>query len=826
MIISLNWIKEYTDTTMPIDALKTLIGARLVEIESTTDLGQKYQGIVIARVIECKDLEGSDHLHVTKIDDSGVIPDVERDENGYVQVVCGAPNVTAGQMIVWLPPRTIVPNTFEDAEPFVLEARKLRGAMSNGMIASARELDLYDEHVGILALDVDAIAGTPFADVYGLNDYVFDIENKSLTHRPDTFGIIGFAREVAAVQGKGFTTPAWLMTAANTSLEASNDELSVAIDDPELSARYQAVVIKGIDGSKVSSLQIQSKLARIGMRPISAVVDVTNYLMMLTGQPLHAFDYDKLKQLNNGKIDIHVRGGREDETLELIDGRTIQLAPEDIVIANGETAIALAGAMGGSATEIDDSTTSIVLESATFNLYNLRTTQMRHGIFSEAITRFTKGQPAALTAPVLAEAIRMLEEYSQLSVSSMVESYPHPLAQTTITLTSEWINQLLGTKFSADDIVEILANAEFESVVKDQQIAVTAPYWRADIHIPEDIAEEVGRLSGFDSIEQALPTRSFTAIRPAGLDQLRSRVRDILVTAGSNEVLSYSFVHGNILTKANQKPADSYRITNSISPDLQYYRQTLTPSLLSLVHPNIKQGFDIFSLFEINKSHPKEHGLTDEGVPAEVEMIALVTTCKKSPQGAAFYQAKKILEFLGTSLGLELVFVPVESEPGYAVTAPFEFRRSAFVSDKASGTFIGIVGEYKALVRNNFKAPDYTAGFEIDAEGLLTAVEALGPDYTPMSRFPSTERDLCFQVTTSTAYGAVVACVETALSETSLEFSCKPLDIYQAEDSVTKNVTLRIRLTSHDKTLTGDETAAVIDEVVRKVSDTLGAILI
>ncbi|HEV7952196.1 MAG TPA: phenylalanine--tRNA ligase subunit beta, partial [Candidatus Saccharimonadales bacterium] len=618
MIISTNWLKKFTDIDVSIDELAALIGSRLVEIEEVVDLGKKYQGIIVSKVVECEKLEGSDHLNVTKIDDGGKATDVERDENGFVQVVCGAPNVRAGMLVAWLPPNSTVPESYNDPEPFVLGARKLRGVMSNGMLSSAKELDLFEDHTGILEVDADAAPGSDFAEVYELNDYLLDIENKSLTHRPDAFGIVGFAREVAAIQGSAFTTPGWLMQ-----MEPHFDEQlhgivapSVTIDDSKLSARFQAVVLRSADGAAQSPVHIQSYLARIGMRPINAVVDVTNYLMMLSGQPMGIYDYDKILALDS-EARIHVRNGREGETLELLDGRMIELSVEDIVVAAGETAIGLAGAMGGANTVVDAQTKNIMIEAATFNLYSLRATQMRHGIFSEAITRFTKGQPAELTAPVLAEATRLMGEYAGAQVvTDIVEAYPGKKDPQQISIPIATINETLGSKFMAADITETLRNVEFAvELVDDLVIKVTAPYWRADIHIPEDIIEEVGRLNGFDMIEPALPLRDFTAVRPTTFDTLRAQVRKSLVRAGANEVLTYSFVHGEVLQKADQDVANSYRITNSISPDLQHYRQTLTPSLLGLVHPNIKQGYDQFALFEVNKTHPKQHGLTDENVP-------------------------------------------------------------------------------------------------------------------------------------------------------------------------------------------------------------------
>lgn len=835
MIISVNLLKQFTAIDVPIDELATLIGARLVEIEKVIDLGAKYKDVVVARVAESKRMEGSDHLNVVKLDDGAKTLDIERDENGYIQVVCGAANVREGMLVAWLPPNTVVPETYGKPEPFILSARKLRGVVSNGMIASPRELDLYDEHAGILELDKDIALGESFAKAYEFDDYLLDIENKSLTHRPDCFGIIGFAREVAAIQGRPFKTPDWLAhtTPAFSHNQTTIETPRITIDNPELSARYQAVVLSDADGAATSPLQIQTYLSRVGVRPINAVVDVTNYLMLLTGQPMHAFDYDKVVAISGGKADIHVRAGRDNERLALLDGRTITLTSDDIVIAAGETAIGLAGAMGGAATEIDKATKTIILESATFNLYNLRATQMRHGIFSEAITRFTKGQPPELTAPVLATAVQLMAEYAGAKqVSDVAESYPNPPSSSTIKLAAETVNGVLGTNHTIEDMLATLQNAEFavtmtcDDKAMGEVLCVEAPYWRADIHIPEDVIEEIGRLEGFDSIKPTLPSRDFTAIRPTQFDHLRSEIRRTLVRAGVNEVLTYSFVHGDILKRAAQKPEDSYRIVNAISPELQYYRQTLTPSLLSAVYTNSKQGYDQFALFELNKVHPKRHGLNDEGVPEEVDMLALTVAGKKPQAGAPYYHAQTILTFLGRALGLELMYAPIETDPNYPVTAPFEYRRSAFVTDKKTDTFLGIVGEYKKSVARAFKLPSYVAGFEVSSPALLEATQKLTSSYTPLSRYPSMEHDICFQVAREVAYRAVADSAASTLTDSSLEISIIPIDIYQPTDGLTKNITLRLKLTAHDRTLTSDEASAVATTVITNVVATTKATVI
>jgi len=817
MIISVNWLKKFTNITGTVDELAALIGSRLVEIESIEDLNQKYKDVIVAKVVECSPLEGSDHLNVTKIDDGGVVADIERDEQGLVQVVCGAPNVHSGMLVAWLPPRCVVPETFNDAEPFVLGARALRGVMSNGMLASAKELDLYDEHDGILEVDIDAAPGSLFAEVYELNDYLLDIENKSLTHRPDAFGVIGFAREIAGIQGLPFETPEWLSVLdAAIENDGSMEAPRIEIQNASLSDRFQALVLSGIDEISKSPILVQTYLARSGVRPISASVDISNYLMLLTGQPSHAYDYDKLKAIAGDDFAIRVRLAREGEKLTLLDGKEIDLDTSDIVIAAGDTVVGLAGIMGGESTLVDASTQNVLLEVATFDLYRMRSSQMRHGIFSEAVTRFTKGIPALLGSPVVSEAVRLLDLYTGARpTSAVVQDYPVSRDPIQIRVSEAQINDTLGTHFTAQDIVDLLQNVGFGVLYEELEAIISVPYWRQDIHIAEDIIEEVGRLAGYDTINLVVPRRDFVAVQPSSFDELRSTVRKSLVRAGANEVLTYSFVHGDMIKKAGQTTDNAYRIVNSISPDLQYYRQSLTPSLLSHVFANIKAGYGSFALFEVNKVHQKLDGLTDENVPVERDSIALVVADAKK-KGDAYYDAKRTLEYVLGVYGISATYRPFSQETD-AVFAPFEPKRSAVIFDELSGLVLGVVGEYRTAVQKAFKLPAFAAGFEVDPRVILELSQQVGQRYQPLSKYPGTERDVCFQVTQTVTYAQVFDAAKSALSETSLITAIEPLDIYQPDSGETKNITLRIKLASYEKTMTNDEATAVINTVIESV---------
>ncbi len=825
MKISVNWLKKFVPELPEIDELTTLIGARLVEIEDVENLGEKYKDVIVSKVISAKKVDGSDHLSLCLIDDGGVREGVERDENGLVQVVCGAPNVRSGIFVAWLPPEAIVPETY-GGEEFKLGARKLMGNMSNGMIASLRELDLGEEHDGILELSVEIFAeklkaGASFADLYELNDYILEVENKSLTHRPDTFGIIGFAREVAGILGQKFATPNWIVGDGD---ENNLVDVKINIEDPELCGNYQVAILDVENVANNPEMTIEKTyLLRSGMRPISTVVDLTNYLMLLSGQPLHAFDYDKLLQISgDDSAEITVRSAKDGEKLLLLDGREIEMKQGDIVIAagsDGGQAIALGGAMGGRSTEIDENTKRIIVESATFNLYNLRNTQMRHGIFSEAITRFTKGQPASLARPVLAEfADKMIGFGAKLKgeIAGVDSSCKAPIV---LEVEFTKINAILGTDYSHQQIVLTLENVGFICEKQDQKLKLTAPTWRTDIHIEEDIAEEVGRLNGYDNIALSLPKRKFEAVEPANIDKLQQEIREILASGGANEILSYSFVHGDLLKTVGQNPDNSYKIINSISPDLQYYRQSLTPSLLAKVNQNIRAGFDEFVLFEFNKITHKALGKNEENVPVEYKNLAVIYAAKSGEN--AFYMAKKQLEFVLAKLNIKAKFTDFEFDSNN-IYAPYESKRSGLIKTEINGqkNNLGVIGEFKKSVQKSLKLPESTAGFELNIDQILLAKGDKMKRFEPISKFQTVERDMSMKLAKTTSFASIEQLFVEKIDEFTAEnikIKLTPLDIY-SDNPETKNVTLRFKISPMDKTLSGDEIHEIMSEFEKQVS--------
>lgn len=755
MKISLNWIKKYVNIGISDEELIRLIGARLVEVEGVIDETEKYNNIYVVKVVSAEKIPDT-HLTLCQID-------VGRKE--MVQVVCGAPNVREGMLACWIAPGAIVPASVHEDTPFVIgERRMLDKYDSNGMLAGADELDFGDDHSGIVEIDPEtARPGDLLKDVFGLEDKILEIENKSLTHRPDAFGIIGFAREVAGILGESFD-----YDYQETTLKPMGN-LSVKILDKGICARYTAVVLEKHGELKKKYLTwADTMLSKSGMKPISEIVDATNFLMLLTGQPLHAFDYDKFVKVGGlSRPEINVRLARKNEKLVLLDDTEVTLNENDIVICSGEKPVALAGAMGGKSTMIDESTRNIIIESATFSLYNLRKTQMAHGIFSEAITRFTKGQPPYQCLKVAEAAAKMLA--GGFKVAEVADTRKAPEKPIMLEISVDEINDLLGTSYDKNLIIRTLENVGFEIKAKSANFHIVVPVWRTDIHIKEDVIEEVGRLLGYDNIEPVLPLHG-TAEENKALS-LKTRVRNILSSYGANEVLTYSFVSAKLLEKAGLDIKNSYRIVNSISPELQLIRQSIVPSLLDKAYMNQKLPVDKFAIFEINKVYQKQWDLDPERVPIEKSRFGLVLAERKN-QGTAYYKAKYYVEKLLKDLNIEIELKPLRAT-GPEVS-PFEKKRAAEIW--ANGGVIGVVGEFRSSVKRNFKLGDYLAGAELDFDKM---VELARPtkivDLEPILD----KRDLT--VETEKTYGEVIARIQEILDHNNLIAKITPLAIYQPE---------------------------------------------
>lgn len=839
MKVSLNQIKQFIDFDLPsTDELVERINSQLGGVEEVVYLGDKYKDARIVQVIECEKHPNADRLNVCKID-AGT--------GELIQVVCGAPNVEAGIWAIWLPPKSVVPATYGDAEPFTLDARELRGVMSNGMLAAGDELALNNDHDGIVVVtEADLAEGTAlqpgasFAELFGLDDTVIDIENKMFTHRPDCFGQLGVAREISAIlQGvtpkeegakdTRYENPDWYWRQPEF-VEVSNSlELDVQNNVTEKVPRFMAVAMSDVT-VRPSPLWLQCALVAMGAKPINNVVDLTNYIMLLTGQPTHAYDYDKLQ----GHM-LTVRMARSGEQASLLNGKTYQLHEDDIVIADANGVVGVGGIMGGSNSEVSVDTNNIVLEAATFDMYTVRKTSMRHGLFTDALTRFNKGQSKLQNDRVLARLTRLLESIVGATQASAIYDISDIADQTDMTtlsgeirITTKFINDRLGIDLTTDQIGNLLRRVNFASYQAEDSSDTTiyvAPFWRTDIELPEDVIEEIGRLYGFDKLPRELPYRR---VSPAAHDAniaAKERIRKTLAHAGANEVLTYSFVHANVLEKVGQDPSQAFRLSNALSPDLQYYRMSLLPSLLDKVHMNDKAGYDEFMLFEIGKVHHVDIR-DDDGLPKEFGRVSAVYAARDDEKGAgpAYYQSRRTLDYLvqqllpGASVSyrrLDEYEVPA-FKPFEQLLAPFDPVRSAVV--EIDGKLAGAVGELRAKVARDFKLPERVSAFELFVSSFL---QHQVTSYQPLSRYQSVQRDICFQVDASMRYQDIYQAA--AITPNDIRVTSKPLDIYQADDAATKNVTLRFEISPYNKTLNAAEVTQLLDTIIENVTQVTGA---
>ena len=829
------------------DELQRKIGAQLGAIEESEEWGSYFDPqIVVAEIVESGDHPDADKLGLYKVNDgSGQIK----------QVVAGDKTLKVGDKVGYIPPGSQVPSSIRDGKPFTIEERPLRGQVSQGMLGSGKELLFNEDHQRVQVLDTEYAPGTPLTEAYELDDLIVDIENKMFTHRPDCFGIIGVAREISGIQGLSYQSPGWYLNRdSRACVTGSSDseikELSVFVEDPALCPRYMLSSATNVTINP-SPLWMQSYLYRSGHRPINNVVDITNYIMLTTGQPIHAFDFDKVAI--GGSAQIIVRRPKKGEKLTLLGGKEIEPWQDATLICNPDGPIALGGVIGGSNSEVDQNTTRVLIECANFDMYNIRKTSMKHGIFTDAVTRFNKGQSSAQCAPVLAESMRLLSEVcGAQQVGETIDSNPKTAAIKPVEVSEKFINDRLGSNLSAAEITGLLRSTEFE--VSNLQpptsnLQIIPPFWRTDIHIPEDILEEVGRLYGYGHLPKKLPTRSSIPSQVEPMLELKSNIRSGLARAGASEVLTYSFVHSKLMLAAGQDPEQAFKIRNALSPDLQRMRLSLTPNLLEKIHPNIKSGHNHFALFEMGKIHTKSSLIIqkeandekDAGLPKEYNRLSLVLAAsdqqvKRQKLGAAFYQVRTYYDYLVKSLGISCwqlkTLDNLDSkeqqalgvEVNKALLAPFDLQRSLLVyceqtcGQTNESQLVGVFGDISPSTAKQLKLPSYCAGLELSLDSAICC--AKNPiAYRPLSKFPEITQDVTYEVERSQTWGNLHQKIETAFNKVYsgpdiLPTQIRAGDIYKPKDQPgKKRVTFHLILQRTDRTLATSEVNQLLEEV-------------
>ncbi len=799
MYIPLNWIKEYTDVNIPNEQLIDEVSTKIGSVEEVIDLAKKYEGITIAKIVKTDPHPDADKLGVYQLDIGG---------GKTVQVVAGDKTLEVGNMVAYFAPGVKVPyNAHPEKYDGIVTKVSLRGVESEGMMASERELDLGSNHNHVMRLDENVKAGDSLAQVYNLNDLILDVENKALANRGDLFGIIGIARELSGIQSIPFKSPDWLHTKANTK-ESNEIEIGITNEVETFCKRYMAVALKDIKVSS-SPTWLKVQLSKVGIRPINNVVDITNYMMYLTSQPLHAFDLDKVLALSGkDKPEILVRLAKRDETITTLDGKTITLDDNTMVITDGQHPIAIAGIMGGQSTEVDENTTRVIIESASFDRYNVRKTSMRLGLFTEAVTRFTKAIDPNFCESTLQKTIDMLKKLaSGVVMSNIYDSYAQPVEPRIINLNISKLNTILGTSLELDAIKGYLENIEYGVEVTEDTIQVTVPTFRQDVQIAEDIYEDIGRHYGYNNIPVTLPTRSTAPNKVNSMLEFKDRLRDIVTKIGGNELLTYNFTDAKTFEKYNIDFSEAYKIINPLSPELEYMRFELLPSLLDKASYNIDQGFSNFILYEINKGHSKNDSDQDktENLPIEREYLGLVTL-NTEYKGSSYYSSKAVLEKILTKLNVKTYDLILLKDADMSKVRWIERVGTMLNPNKSAilvinEEYVGILGELSASSLLKSKLPNTISVLELD----LNTLQGYTKDsygYIEPSRYPKTAQDFCFEVPTEIRYKDLYNIVERTITDVNYTYEISPLDIYMKEGSDTKRITFRLVLQHRDRTLT------------------------
>jgi phenylalanyl-tRNA synthetase beta chain len=833
MRVSTNLLKQFGHITGSDEEIIESIREHIGEVDYYHNLADDYQDIVIAEIVKKEDHPNADKLAVYQINYG---------EEDSIQVVAGDKKLTVGDKVTYMKVGSVIPYTVQTEEkPQKIKSIKLRGIQSNGMLGSAKELNVGTDHESVLVLPKDAPVGEKFSKYYDLDDTIVEIENKALTNRGDLFGILGLSRELTAISGKKFNSPGWYLSdSKDLKPETSCLNIQIINDAEAICHRYTAIALDNIKVQE-SPIWLKSILIKCGIKPVNNIVDITNYISILIGQPLHAFDFDKLiKNDPNSKdtANINIRMAETGEKMLALDDKLYELDETIMVIADSSHPIAIAGVIGGKDTEVQESTTRIVLESANFDKSSVRKTSMKLGIFTEAATRFKHDLDPKQCIPGLKKAVEIMQEVTGGKIASkIVDIYHQEHKAKTIQIDPRYASLVLGVNIPTEEIVAILQNLEYvveRKKVKgkflkakggksEEYLYVTPPSWRKDINIKEDVYEDIGRIYGFNNIDIKLPKKEIKPPEANRIVEIKKKIREILSNSGANEMITYSFTDSDSFKNCNLDNNLAYKVKNALSPELSLMRTCILQSLLSKGKENIQRGKERFVTYEMNIAHLNNYIHKDK-LPIEHWYLGLLLTDTEIDTSTSpFYSVKKYLEKIFNTLGIynaqyELIANSEEINlPTYIknILGIFDPNASAIVS--VEGVKLGVVGEIRRDVQENHKLPKYTGGMEINIDE-LTKIKPENKKYNEKPKYPAFTQDVCFEMSVEHRYSEIKDEIVHILEKEKLWNSVECVDIYQDPKEVEKKrITYRITASDYNKTLTDKE----IKDILTKITDTV-----
>ncbi|MFI5252465.1 MAG: phenylalanine--tRNA ligase subunit beta [Bacteroidota bacterium] len=802
MRTSFNWLKQYIDISVSPEELAqrlTMIG---LEVESVEDLGKKYDKFLIGQVIDVQKHPNADKLTVCKVN-IGV---------KELQIVCGAPNVASGQKVIVGQVAAIVPHNQHDPEgkPFTLTRAKIRGTESFGMICSAFEMGMGDDKNGIMVLDPNAPLGKPLADFLNENDVVFEI---GITpNRPDALSHIGIAREISALYDKELQIPQVHVQEGKESISKS---VSVEIHNLENCPRYTARLITNVKIGE-SPVWLQSFLKAVGIRPINNIVDVTNYVLMEIGQPIHAFDYDKL----TGHA-IHVRTGFEGKSFFTLDHKERKLKNETMMICDSTQPVAIAGVMGGMNSEISQSTSNVLLESAYFTPKSIRRTSKTLGLSTDASQRFERGCDPNITEWAVNRAAILIQEFCGGEIAAgTIDVYPQKIKPREVSIRLTKTNEVLGTTLDSEKVCSLLRKI---NIIRKENnhghphgLLFEVPTFRPDIEREIDLIEEVARLFGYDNIQ--ISRRSSIQLPDRNTPALLSDVlRNVLIGNGYFEVVSNSMQPKSLSELTSN---DLVEVANPLSQDMATLRTSLVPSALQIIKHNIYHGTPNIRIFELGKVYfkaPKhsEHqwvkGYSEEEhlIIAASGAATLPSWSDGTPRKIDSYDLKGMIEIIGEKISLDkFKFIPYTTS-----NALTDFG----LTIEIYGINRGFLGMVKKDILKQFDVEQDVVVTEINLERMLSDIQG-AKKFHPLPEYPSVLRDIALITDNSLPVGDILQGLNEAGG--SLLKNIEIFDIYRGNQipAGKKSSAFALEFQSLEKTLAQEEIDELMDKIIRHVS--------
>ena len=807
MKLSLSWIKEYVDLPDDTDLNKLAYDLTMdtVEVEDVEDLARRFDNMLVGVIKEVQPHPNADKLRVCKVDiGDGEIKDI----------VCGGINLKEEMRVAVSCPGAVV-RWHGEGEPVVIKKSKLRGVESYGMICASDEIGLGDlfpseQEAEILDLsDFDVPAGTSLADALDLNDVLLEIDNKSMTNRPDLWGHYGIAREIAAL----YNLP--LKEIKPVAIDTKSD-FTVEIKDTDRCPRYIGVEMEGVE-VKPAPYQMQSRIWRVGMRPINALVDITNYVMLATGNPTHAFDADNITD------HIVVRRAEQGEKLLLLNAKELELCEDDLVITDSEGPVALAGVMGGAKDSILPKTRRVILEVANFESTGIRRTALRYDNRTEASSRYEKAVDPERCDQALALSVQYFKElYPELEIVGYCDKYEKKLERARIDVDLKWLEKRLGKHLTNDEIRAKLEILGFDVAIDGDNMHVVAPTWRStgDISIKDDVMEEVARMYGYDNFEATPFNTSFEgAINQKEIDLVRNCKEYLALRCGMQEVYTYPWMNDVFVNAVLQNTEGMLRLSTPPAPDLSYLRSSLLPNLCEAVVKN-ERYFNEFAIFEeaqvfTDTDYTSPYDET-ELLPGQRRNLAAAVASGTKNVTELFREVKGVLEYMPRYTHMEGFTFRKEEKPVWADNVVWQ---NIYVGDVKIGD-IGLVAK-KVTLDCGIKNLSVMV-FEIDTT-LLKPLISRTNKFTHLAEYPETDYDISMLFDSSATWEEIQDVI--LKKESGLVKKASFVDEYRGKQipSGKKSVTIRLTIGSTEKTLTSEEIESAANGVMKQLSKKMGA---